>query len=53
MDLTLGKDESGDDIILKSRVGMAFEVSIGATLWMTCVPERIHIFDGDTGEALC
>lgn len=53
VDLTLGKDEAGDDIILKSRVGMAFEVSIGATLWMTCVPERIHIFDKDTGEAIC
>ncbi len=53
VDLTLGKDEAGDDIILKSRVGMAFEVGIGATLWMTCVPERIHIFDKDTGEAIC
>ena len=53
VDVTLGSDEVGDDIILKSRVGMTFEVRIGQTLWMTCVPDRIHIFDGDTGEALC
>ena len=53
VDVTLGRDEAGDDIILKSRVGMTFDVRIGETLWMTCVPERIHIFDEDTGEALC
>ena len=53
VDITLGKDEVGDDIILKSRVGMTFEVGIGTTLWMACVPERIHIFDKDTGAALC
>ena len=53
VDLTLGKDEVGTDIILKSRVAMTFEVRIGDALWMTCVPERIHVFDGDTGEAIC
>ncbi len=53
VDVNLGRDEVGDDIILKSRVGMMFDVRIGQTLWMTCVPERIHIFDGDTGEAIC
>ena len=53
VDLTLGKDEVGNDIILKSRVAMTFEVRIGSALWMTCVPERIHVFDGDTGEAIC
>lgn len=53
VDVTLGRDETGDDTILKSRVGMTFDVRIGETLWMTCVPERIHIFDQDTGEALC
>lgn len=53
VDVTLGKDEAGDDTILKSRVGMTFDVPIGETLWMTCVPERLHLFDGDTGEALC
>ena len=53
VDVVLDKDEAGDDIILKSRVGMTFEARIGGALWMTCVPERIHVFDGDTGEALC
>jgi ABC-type sugar transport system ATPase subunit len=60
VDVVLGKDEAGDDIILKSRVGMTFvgnndrcSLRIGQTLWMTCVPDRIHIFDGDTGEAIC
>ena len=53
VDVVLGKDESHDDIILKSRVGMTFDVRIGGALWMTCVPERIHIFDGETGEAIC
>ena len=32
---------------------MSFDVRIGSALWMTCVPERIHVFDGDTGEAIC
>ncbi len=53
VDVTPGRDEAGDDIILKARVGMTFDVRIGETLWMTCVSERLHIFDGDTGEALC
>ena len=53
VDVVLDRDEAGDDIILKSRVGMTFEVRIGQTLWLTCVPERIHVFDGDTGEAIC
>ena len=53
VDVALGRDGTGDDIILKSRVGMTFDVRVGGTLWMTCVPERIHIFDGDTGEAIC
>ena len=53
VDVALGKDEMGSDIILKSRVGMTFEVGIGNALWMSCVPERLHLFDGDTGEALC
>ncbi len=53
VDVTLGQNEAGDNIILKSRVGMAFDVTIGQALWMTCVPERIHLFDGDTGEVIC
>lgn len=60
VDVSLGKNEAGGDIILKSRVGLTFvgnndrcSLQIGQTLWMTCVPERIHIFDEDTGEAIC
>ena len=53
VDVTLGKDEAAGDIILKARVGMTFDFRIGGTLWMTCVPERIHVFDGDTGAAIC
>ena len=53
VDVVLDQNEARDDIILKSRVGMTFEVRIGQTLWMTCVSERVHIFDGDTGKAIC
>ena len=53
VDVVLSQGGIDEDIILKSRVGMTFDVHIGQTLWMTCVPDRIHLFDRDTGEALC
>lgn len=53
VDVVLSKGEVAEDIILKSRVGTTFDVHIGQTLWMNCVPERIHLFDRDTGDALC
>ena len=53
VDVVLGKNGVGADIILKSRVGLTFDVHIGGTVWITCVPERIHVFDEDTGEAIC
>ena len=53
VDVVLSKGGIAEDIILKSRVGTTFDVHVGQTLWMDCVPERIHIFDKNTGEALC
>ena len=53
VDVVLGKNEADEDTILKSRVGPTLEVRIGQTLWVGFAPERIHVFDGDTGEALC
>ena len=53
VDLNLGKNKADEDVILKSRVDPMLEVRLGQTLWMGFAPGRIHIFDGDTGEALC
>ncbi|MCZ6677668.1 MAG: ABC transporter ATP-binding protein [Candidatus Poribacteria bacterium] len=53
VDVNLGRNEAGEDAILKSRVDPTLEVRIGQTVWIGFVPERIHIFDVDTGMALC
>ena len=53
VDVYLGKNEESKDIILKSRTVPTLEVRIGQTVYMTFVPERIHLFDKDTGEAIC
>jgi ABC-type sugar transport system ATPase subunit len=52
VEVNLGKNEAGENIILKSRVEPTLEVDIGQKLWMGFASERIHIFDADTGKAL-
>lgn len=52
VELTLGTDATGAHTILKSRTAPNFEAKLGEHLYVTFVPERIHLFDKTTGEAL-
>ncbi len=52
VELTLGTDASGAHTILKSRTSPNFDTEIGQYLYVTFVPERIHLFDKVTGAAL-
>lgn len=52
VELTLGTDAAGAPRILKARTAPNFEANIGAPLYVTFVPERIHLFDKNTGAAL-
>ena len=52
VELTLGTDATGAHTILKSRTAPNFEAKIEEHLYVTFVPERIHLFDKTTGEAL-
>ncbi len=53
VELTLGKNEEGGGVIAKARTAPTLDVEIGKTFWMTFVPERIHLFNPDTGRAIC
>ena len=52
VELTLGTDAEGSRTIIKSRTVPNFEAEIGQNLYVSFVPERIHLFDKVTGEAL-
>ena len=52
VELTLGTDVSGTHTILKSRTSPNFDAEIGQYLYVSFVPERIHLFDKVSGEAL-
>ena len=52
LDIFFGKNEHGKDVIVKARTAPAYEVRIGQRIWVGFVPERIHLFDKDTGEAI-
>lgn len=52
VDILLGKNEEGTDVIVKARIAPTHDVRIGQKIWMSFVPERIHLFDNETGEAL-
>lgn len=52
VDILLGKNEDGKDVIVKARMVPTYEVRIGQRIWMSFVPERIHLFDKDSGEAI-
>ena len=51
-EITLGTDADGSHTIIKSRTAPNFEAEIGQHLYVSFVPERIHLFDKVTGEAL-
>ena len=51
-EITLGTDADGSRTIIKSRTAPNFEAEIGQRLYISFVPERIHLFDKVTGEAL-
>ena len=52
VDINLGKNEEGTDVIVKARTAPTYDVQIGQKIWMSFVPERIHLFDKDTGDAI-
>ena len=52
VDINLGKNEEGTDVIVKARTAPTYEVQIGQKIGMSFVPERIHLFDKDTGESI-
>jgi multiple sugar transport system ATP-binding protein len=52
VDIFLGKDEESKDVIVKARTAPTHEVRLGQRVWIGFVPERIHLFDKDTGEAI-
>lgn len=52
VEITLGTDSEGSHTILKSRTTPNFEAEIGQHLYVSFVPERIHLFDKVSGDAL-
>jgi multiple sugar transport system ATP-binding protein len=52
VELILGTDVSGTHTILKSRASPNFDAEIGQYLYVSFVPERIHLFDKVSGETL-
>lgn len=52
VEITLGTDANGSHTIIKSRTLPNFEAEIGEYIHISFVPERIHLFDADTGRAI-
>ena len=52
VEITLGTDAEGSHAIIKSRTAPNFEAEIGEHLYISFVPDRIHLFDKGTGETL-
>ena len=52
VEITLGKVSDGSHTIIKSRTSPNFEAEIGDTIYVSFVPDRIHLFDKVTGDAL-
>ena len=52
VEITLGTDTSGVHTILKASTAPNFEAEIGQHIYVTFVPERMHFFDKNSGEAL-
>lgn len=52
VEITLGKDADGSHNIIKSRTSPNFEAKIGEHIYVSFVPERLHLFDKVTGNTL-
>lgn len=52
VEITLGIDDTGSHIILKSVTTPDFEAEIGDFLYVSFVPDRIHLFDKTTEKSL-
>lgn len=52
VEITLGKDTDGAHTIIKSRTSPNFEAEIGEHIYVSFVPDRIHLFDKSTGNSL-
>ncbi len=52
VEITLGKDSDGSHTIIKSRTTPRFEAKIGEHIYVSFVPDRIHLFDRVTGNTL-
>jgi len=52
VEITLGTDANGTHTILKSRTSPNFVADIGQLLYVSFAPERIHLFDKDSGDTL-
>ena len=53
VELIFGKYEQGANLILRARAPATLSVKIGQMLTMAFVPERLHFFHHDTGQAIC
>ena len=53
VELIIGKNEQGGNLILRARAPSTLDVKIGQTLNVTFVPERLHFFHRDTEQAIC
>ena len=52
VEVLLGQNEAGQPVILKSRVEPTLEVDIGVRRWLRFAPERLRLFDANSGQAL-
>lgn len=52
VEITIGKETDGSHTIIKSRTSPNFEAKIGEHLYVSFVPDRIHLFDKATGNAI-
>ena len=52
VELIVGKNENSTNIILRASAPATLNVTIGQTLNMTFVPDRLHFFDKETGKAI-
>ena len=52
VELIIGKEEKSTSTILRASAPVTLNVTIGQTLNMTFVPDRLHFFDKETGKAI-
>ncbi|MDE0297256.1 MAG: ABC transporter ATP-binding protein [Candidatus Poribacteria bacterium] len=52
VELIIGKNEKSANLILRASAPATLNVNIGQTLNMKFVPDRLHFFNQETGEAI-